>query len=109
MSETQGEVISRASGQATARSRTTRANAIASTVLVRHGNPSDRALRQGVKTQPAFLTLSRMLAWSLPRQQVFAPCLHSLGEYTRYWRRRENLLARQCPAPSSRDRVRNAG
>ena len=32
-----------------------------------------------------------MLAWSLPRQQVFAPC-----EYTRYWRRRENLLAQQC-------------
>jgi uncharacterized protein with HEPN domain len=32
-----------------------------------------------------------MLAWSLPRQQVFAPC-----PYTRYWRRRENLLARQC-------------
>jgi hypothetical protein len=27
----------------------------------------------------------------LPRQQIFPPC-----EYTRYWRRRENLLAQQC-------------
>ena len=108
MSQTQG-VISRTSGQATARSGITRVKAIADTVLARLRNPSDRALRQGAKTQPAFLTLARVLAWSLPRQQVFAPCLHSLGEYTRYWRRRENLLARQCPAPSSRDSVRNAG
>ena len=35
--------------------------------------------------------------------------MYPLGEYTRYWRRRENLLARQRPSPSSRNSMRNAG
>jgi hypothetical protein len=34
--------------------------------------------------------------------------MHPLGEYTRYWRRHENLAARQCPAPSFRNGMRNA-
>ena len=49
MSETQREGISRASDRATARSEITRVKAIADTVLARHRNPSDRALRQGAK------------------------------------------------------------
>ena len=61
---------------------------------------------------PAFLICSRVLARSLPRPigttGLFAPC-----RYNQYRRRRENpqwaLGARQCPSPSSRNGVRNAG
>ena len=49
-----------------------------------------------------------VLARSLPR-----PGSHGrfsrLADTARYWRRRANRLARQCPSPSSRDSVRNPG
>src|SRR5208337_2605841 len=51
--------------------------------------------------EPGLLTLSRVLARSLPPQRLFAPC-----EYALYWRRRKKPLERQLPSPSSRDSVR---